>query len=380
MAKTRVPDKVIMQLMVRAGGRCQFPHCNRVLWRDGLTHAEINNAYVAHIIADSPDGPRGDPEQSRRLAKDFSNLMLLCADHHTLVDRELENYPVEMLRRFKADHERRIEDLTGLDESAGTYLLFFHGPIGNDTPVLTFQEARTAVLPRYPAEHGAIEIDLATSAGRDREGDYFELMQAEITRRVRYHVTERIGVQGINHLSIFALAPIPLLIHFGREVSSLVPADVYEYHRETGSWKWQPLPEENREYLIEPPVEPTRGGAVVLNLSLSGVIQAEEVATVMQEPYDVYTVRVENPYPGYLKSKDQLEFFEAKMRLLLGRIREIHGPNTVIHVFPALPAATAVKLGQLLLPKAYPPLRVYDQNRRCGGFRYALTVPRESDE
>lgn len=370
-----------MQLMVRAGGRCEFPGCNKLLWRDGLTFQEINISYVAHIVAASPNGPRGDPVLSPKLAAEISNLMLLCADHHKLVDDQFTEYPVELLRRYKEEHEMRIELLTGLDESLKTHLLFFTGPIGSDTPSIDFKEAAMAVLPRYPAEPGAIKIDLTTSSSRDHEPDYFPKMQEEVSRQVQYHVKDRIGPVNIGHLSVFALASIPLLIHFGREIGDLRPMELYDYHRETGSWKWQQQPEENSEYIVKEPdltAEAVHGN-VVINLSLSGSIRPEEIARVMTKPYNCYTMTVPNPYPGFLKSKEQLDLFRAEMRALLSRIRRVHGPDCEVHLFPAIPASAAVMLGRLLLPKADPPMHIYEQNREQGGFRFALTVPRNAD-
>jgi SMODS-associated and fused to various effectors sensor domain len=60
----------------------------------------------------------------------------------------------------------------------------------------------------------------------------------------------------------------------------------------------------------------------------------------------------------------QLDGFADAMRDLLCRIREVHGADCEIHLFPAIPAAVAVKLGQLLLPKADPPIHIYDHNPR----------------
>ena len=42
--------------------------------------------FVAHIVADTPTGPRGDVERSALLSDDVNNLMLLCYVHHKLVD------------------------------------------------------------------------------------------------------------------------------------------------------------------------------------------------------------------------------------------------------------------------------------------------------
>ncbi|MCD4689799.1 MAG: SAVED domain-containing protein, partial [Desulfuromonadaceae bacterium] len=51
-----------------------------------------------------------------------------------------------------------------------------------------------------------------------------------------------------------------------------------------------------------------------------------------------------------------------------------HGARAEIHLFPAIPASVAVKLGKLLLPKVDPPIHVYEYHQQQGGFNYALTV------
>jgi hypothetical protein len=75
----------------------------------------------------------------------------------------------------------------------------------------------------------------------------------------------------------------------------------------------------------------------------------------MRVPYCTYTVTIPKPHRDYLKSSGQLELFAAEMRVLLRQIREVHGTDCEIHLFPAIPAAVALKLGQLLLPKVDPP-------------------------
>jgi len=382
MSRTTIPPKVVLRLWLRAGGRCEFQGCNQVLWRDDLTQREINNAYIAHIIADSPNGPRGDPQLSPKLAKEFSNLILLCPAHHTLVDDHPADYPVDLLHEYKRNHEERVEHLTSLDESLKTHLLFFKDNIGERRPAIAYAQALKAVLPRYPAkaEHGTIEINLADGAFRDHRSDYFNLKQVEISQLVALRLRQRSDIDGIDHLSIFALASIPLLIHFGCEVGEITPSDVYQCHRDTDSWEWQPVIEQESRYIIKEPEESNAEETkmVVLNISLSGVIQPDEIAKVMKEPYITYVVTVLNPNRDYLKSREQLDLFAAEMRALLRRIREIHGADCEVHLFAAVPASVAVKLGQLLLPKADPLLHVYEYNQQYGGFRYALTVPRRN--
>jgi hypothetical protein len=61
---------------------------------------------VCHINARSPGGPRYDSAQTAKERNAYENLILLCADHHKLIDAQPEKYPAEMLREIKQVHER----------------------------------------------------------------------------------------------------------------------------------------------------------------------------------------------------------------------------------------------------------------------------------
>jgi hypothetical protein len=184
--------------------------------------------------------------------------------------------------------------------------------------------------------------------------------------------------EAIAHLSIFALASIPLLIHLGYEIGEAIPSEIYQGHRDTQSWAWQSPSGQDPRYIIDAPedLNACDTKAVVLNLSLSGVIQPQEIDRVMTAPYSTYTVTIPKPHRDYLKSREQLKVFAAELRVLLRQIREVHGTDCEIHLFSAIPAAVALKLGQLLLPKVDPPIHIYDYHQLNGGFSYALTVPR----
>ena len=88
MSKTKISSMNQNLLWAISGGRCEYDGCNEVLYTDILTKKRYNTAYIAHIVADSPDGPRGDTERSSLLANNISNLMLLCDRHHRLIDKE----------------------------------------------------------------------------------------------------------------------------------------------------------------------------------------------------------------------------------------------------------------------------------------------------
>lgn len=376
MSKTNIPGQVKLKLWIKSGGRCQFRGCNEPLYQDNLTQAQMNRAYIAHIVADSPGGVRGDEKLSPELAQEFSNLMLLCDAHHRMIDdpSNEDTYTVELLKSYKKEHEERIEYLTSIDERHKSNLLFFLDNIRNHKPTIDFEDARHSMLPKYPADSHPIDLNLTNSPYIDNEENYFLKKQEEIRRRFDVDIKPKISYERISHLSIFALAPIPLLIYFGYKIGDITPSDIYQKHRDSDSWKWQESNSEFRYIVEKQPLSDLDYKSVVLDLSLSGTNKDKAINKLIKEPYHKYKITILKPERDYLKSKDQLELFNLEMRSLLREIRDLHGENCKIHLFPAIPVSIAVSFGQLLLPKCDPLIYVYDHINQNNGFRYALTI------
>jgi len=59
----------------------------------------------AHIVSGRPGGPRFRPLASAEVDR-YDNLLLLCPNDHTRVDRQLTHFSEERLREIKAEHEK----------------------------------------------------------------------------------------------------------------------------------------------------------------------------------------------------------------------------------------------------------------------------------
>jgi hypothetical protein len=104
-----IPPKEVKALFMLSGGVCAFPDCGKRLIEPGTeTDDAAILAEIAHIVADSRQGPRGDSAMSDDDRDKHTNLLLVCADHHTIIDRQPRTYSVPVLRQMKADHEGRI--------------------------------------------------------------------------------------------------------------------------------------------------------------------------------------------------------------------------------------------------------------------------------
>jgi len=373
MSVTNIPEKVKMRLWGVAAGRCQYEGCNEPLWKDSLTQVEFNAAYIAHIVADSPDGPRGDKVLSPKLAKEISNLMLMCDKHHRLIDRQdVAGHPVERLLEMKRKHEARIELVTSMMDNMQSHVLLYGANIGCHSTHVSYERTIPAMAPlKYPSEKPAIEISLKNSSFYDHEELFWTMEKAQLKRQFDDLVKRRQALGDIKHLSVFALAPQPLLVELGTLITDICPADVYQLHREPSDWVWQDHPDGFEYKIIEPG---TRFEKVALNLSLSATIDNDRIYSVLGENTSVWTLTIPSPNNDFLKSRQQLQMFREEIRKLLDQIKIEHGHENILNVFPAIPVATAVELGRVWMPKADLPLHLYDENRQNGGFRFAFVA------
>ncbi|MDR2551115.1 MAG: SAVED domain-containing protein [Desulfobulbus sp.] len=383
MSHTSVADKIKFRLWVAAGGRCQYPGCNKPLYRDDLTLAEMNRSNIAHIIADSPIGPRGDSVLSVKLATDFNNLMLMCYDHHHLIDHEgLTEHPVDVLRAMKAEHERRIETVSGIHSDRKSDVLIYTARIGDFYPHVTFAEAATAVLAnqRYPASSYPHDLGRGNGHLTDAKASFWQQEEEHLRAIIRERIIPPHTRGDLKAPSIFAIAPQPLLILLGHLIRDISAADVYQRHREPlpPGWAWQDHPEGFTYNIDRPKGE---NGPPVLVLALSAPIAAERVTTKIGKDAAIWQVTIQQPNNDYLKSAQQLQQFRELIRPLLDEIKDRYAPGTLLNVFPAAPVAICVELGRAIQPKAHMPMRLWDQNNDLGGFIHALDInnlpPRE---
>jgi hypothetical protein len=359
-------------LWARAAGRCQYDGCNQQLFLDQLTKTFMNSSYIAHIVADQPDGPRGHPVHSTLLASDISNLMLACDVHHRLMDvAQVTEHPVERLRSMKKKHEQRIELLTSLIPEKQSHVILYGGNIGNHAPVLSFQKAAEAMLPDwYPADPRAIEIGVKNSGLTDRDAAYWAFESANLEANLAQLLKPRLSQGQIAHLSIFAVAPQPLLMKLGSLLSDIPAARVYQLHREPAGWSWcdedGPL-----EFRLQRP--DTNDGVPALIFSLSGTVIEDRVLAVLPGA-SIWKIFIDHPHNDFVRSYAHTVNFRRFLRTALDMIKSAHSQASELHVFPAMPVSLAVEVGRVRMPKADLPLKVYDEDRNAGGFREALQI------
>jgi len=376
--RVKIDKEVILKLWVLAGGRCEM--CNKLIWRDDLTWDEANFANIAHIIAASPDGPRGDKSLSPKLQKDFSNLMLVCSQHNDLFDKPkfVKKYSVEALKEIKRKHEERIFRLNNMRPGRETTIVRLRSLIRGDIVEIPKDQIDKAVLecanryPRYLFLDKDIDIDLTKLTEGSKS--YWTAGKDKILEILRNLYVPGIEEETIKHISVFALARIPFLIYLGSLLSDKVPTDIYQKHRDSSEgWTWK-----TRKNSVTFSLRKIKNGKVnskvALLLSISGKIDINKLPPDITESTTIYELIPNNREPSrnLIETRGDLEQFRKAYEQGLRRI-ERHHPKAKLCFFPAIPVSIAITCGREQLKRISSTLLVYDMGDN-GKYNFTMGV------
>ena len=372
--RKRLGEKPTIELWVKSGGRCQYVTCNKPLWKDSLTLRKMNKGYISHIIAASDNGPRGEKGKSEELELELSNLMLLCDECHNRIDKaQVSEHPKEVLIKMKQDHEKRIQMVTSIEPDKKSNVIIYTANIGDFEPRISFMDSAMAMREAtyFPSSDLPIYLGLQKGVFTDDENEYWQIQEKQLSNSFRDKLKPLLELDK-PHFSIFGLAPQPLLVKLGVQLSEITNCEVYQNHREPEqTWKWPVEQEEIKVQLIEPSNKTKKA---VLVISMSDMVNRDRIHAVLGNEVSIWEITVEKPNRNILKSKQTLENFKNRVRDAYSNIRKIQGEQSEIHLFPVMPNACAIETGRVWMPKVDLPLIIYDQNKNRDGFYKTITI------
>lgn len=373
MSSSYIPEKVKIRLWGRSGGTCQYRGCTEVLYEDPLTKAAFNQAYIAHIIADKPNGPRGDEILSPLLCKEYSNLMLLCDRHHRLIDKEeIERHTVKLLQQMKREHEDRIMRLVKIPEDMQSQIVIYKANVGNNIAIMNYDKLVGYLLPEYyPATTNTVDLSITNSLRRDDEEKFWEALIDDLQKQFEHKVRMGILQQETGHYSLFAFAPIPLLVKLGTLFGNFLNVKIFQLQKKEHTWKLTSGLNKVDYQVIEPSDIKKH---VALNISLSADINNDRIVKILGEDVAIYTITIPEPFNDFVTDEEMIKDFSVVVRQLFNSIKKKYSGQEPIHVFPAMPISLAIELGRNWSPKADMPLYMYDENTLLGGFRKVLEI------
>lgn len=134
---------------------------------------------MCHIRAASSNGPRYDSTQTGEARHGFDNLILLCRNHHAVIDYDVDAYTVERLSAMKQAHETAAPPLAEPAASAGAAVVSV-----NQAGGITAGTLHVQTLHLHHAR--AVPEDSATASGRDAAAR--ALLGPELARILAYQI------------------------------------------------------------------------------------------------------------------------------------------------------------------------------------------------
>lgn len=337
---------------------------------------------LAHNVGatDTPGSPRGRSEIPVTERNHPDNVLLLCHSCHRKIDnaklRDL--YTVDVLREIKSRHEDMVMAATDFATQHRSLIVTTRASIRGTTTKASHRQIAQALIEARRAPYSVdgrqirIEIDLT-----DPESELWVWQRGcqRIDEAVARLEADTSG-GAVDHVSIFALAPIPLLTYLGHRLDDKYGVEIHRRDRVDSdtAWCWPKDKKPDTEFTTSiDDSEPDAGEAVVL-VSVSGTVTRDRI------PLDLAKLPVLELHPdGALPSLDaigsraDLERFSVAWRELLALVEQRLPQARTLHVLAAVPAPAAVNMGRYRVRGVSPALVMY-QRTDTNTFEAAVEI------
>lgn len=370
-----------------AGGRCMYRGCGLDLGSTPLTTKLARIAYLAHIVASDPDGPRGS-ENSHALSDDPENILLLCDGHHRLIDRvDVNGHPEPYLIQMRDEHTARVRVLLDSLQYPTAQIITLLADLAQVPTNVSKSELYGSTLSRNlgPLPEIRHVIRRTQRDDRSRPGFWENFLcehDADIRELISYTSNRPSQTSSLtpDTLAIFPLHLVPVLILSGRIVGEARNVELFQYDRDSKKWCWpkQDASPTSTFKISHEAHSSCDFNEAILSFELTANLDEnslpKELAQVVKEK-KIGWVRISNSSPSHncINSKDQLDAFSVLARQAIRTIQDSWCSQKV-HVFGISPACTLFKFGQMLQAGNHSIYRVYDRPDGSQPFTPALDI------
>jgi len=354
--KTRyIQPETERMLWAVSAGICEFRGCCNKLYTHHVTKENVNIAEKAHIYAFSEGGKRFSRLLTRDKINDIANLMLVCKSCHELIDSQNTDYSAEELLRMKAEHEQRIERLVSLKPDLQSEVIIYNANIANRGITISNFSAMEAITPdHYPARTEPLNLSPSLHL-YDNEEKYWDVFESDLDRAF---LAIEPSVRS-NHISLFAIAPQPLLFKLGYLFNRNYNVDVRQPQGSLERWHWNEESEtiEPEHWIISGKGEAER---IAITIELTARLSEEELRQVFGNS-DIHRITIPSCNPHCIKNHRDLNAVMEIYRSVLNEIRLRCGANVRVLLLPIAPVSVSIEAGRQLM-KGDPCVTVYDRN------------------
>lgn len=104
-----ITSKTRKLLWGKSANRCNYENCKKTLSLEIDEKHHTITGEECHIVAKKVDGPRGKSNLSSKDRDEYDNLILMCEEHHHIIDDNPKKYTIDILKDMKKKHEKWVE-------------------------------------------------------------------------------------------------------------------------------------------------------------------------------------------------------------------------------------------------------------------------------
>lgn len=353
-------------LWVVCGGICSFEGCNKRLiesFSGDLTNAGIK----AHIIGHAETSARHEYMEeygyTQESLEDVSNLMLMCYYHSKLIDDEhtREQFPPERLFKMKEDHEKKVASWS--DNKKKKSIALIHKRLGGPISDIEYGGEAPHILLDAVEDQTVFE-DFTNEGWKEGVKRNIELYKKFL---------QKIKEKDANVGEVFALSPIPLLIHLGSLLTDTVPYSIYQFNRETQLWV-SDNPGSNKELSLTVSQGIKGNLELAVLVSVSGLVKLESVEETLGNDFDFISFEVDDPGLKRIIYREDVVDIQCRIKDDVEKLLQKYNYEK-IHLFYAGPAGLAIEIGRGINPNIWCEVYLYQYNNRAKPkYQYALTI------
>lgn len=374
-----------------AGWRCQFTGCGQDLRWHAATSKIGQFGYFAHIVASSPDGPRGDPIESAKLASDPKNIILLCDACHRRIDKvEPHAYPTHVLRKMREDNLAEVKRLLDTLRYPEVSTLAVVGNIAGQPAQFSMDDAHEALRGRHlrtldnkpqrffdpgGTQHNVHESAYWTLAFQQLRRDLVSLQDFLDGSR---HGAARVavGVFPQHSTSILALA--------GRVLGDTAGVHIFQPHRNTppntSRWAWPegvaaPDPDKYALEVLREPHDGKRDAILLVELTAAIDFGRLPEDCFQENRLLLPALRITTASPSIhcIRHPVDLELVTKRIDDAV-RMLQDQWRMTRVHVFAIAPASAIVALGQKMQARHQAAYVIYESDTRGPQAPFKATI------
>lgn len=346
----------------KCAGRCEL--CNRPLYKNNYTQDQVKHGQLAHIVAFADNGPRADKSIPQSQRDSIDNILLLCNECHTTIDRDPVQYTAEKLERLKKNFETKILLQTNPTDIDRRRIIIFSAPVSGNAIKISIKEAQQALKAsgQYPKDSPNV-LELQSLPFMEDSREYWEFG----IRHIDKWFIESLGyiLSEDTNFALFTFAPQPLLVYLGWRLGETINKQVFQRHRDQPCvWSWPENPADTGQLsVLAPSVDELSNVSDVTPLAISFSISFDIRKRVAKEiPAETlhWDVHPENGCcTEYVQSPEKLSEFRALVHQLLDRVSKV-GSKQPIHIFLCMPVSMALTLGMSIMRKATNDIVLHD--------------------